>query len=38
MEKSNLIEKINLARIQSRNGEVISEEELDAEVETWFKE
>ena len=32
-----LIEKIESGNKQSENGEVISEEELDNEIEKWFK-
>jgi predicted transcriptional regulator len=32
-----LIDKIERGNKQSENGEVISEEELDKEIEKWFK-
>lgn len=32
-----LIEKIEVGNEQSQNGQVISDEELDKEIETWFK-
>jgi len=32
-----LIEKINLGKRQSENNEVMSETELDHEIERWFK-
>ncbi len=32
-----LIEKINRGNIQSENGEVVSEEELNKEIQKWFR-
>lgn len=32
-----LIDKIERGNVQSENGDVISEEELDKEIEKWFK-
>ncbi len=37
IEKLILIEKIQEGEKQSENGEVISENELDKEIEKWFK-
>ena len=37
VEKLIIIDKVERARQQSKNGEVISEEELDADVEKWFE-
>jgi hypothetical protein len=32
-----LIEKVELGNEQSENGEIISETELDKEIDTWFE-
>ncbi|MEE9408884.1 MAG: hypothetical protein V3V28_12505 [Polaribacter sp.] len=37
VERLILIEKIEKGNLQSLNGEVVSEQELDKEVEKWFK-
>jgi len=37
VEKLIFIDKIERSRQQSRNGEVISEEELSADIEKWFE-
>ena len=37
IERLILIEKIESGNKQSENGEVISEEEMDNEIEKWFK-
>lgn len=37
VEKLIIIDKVERARQQSRNGEVITEEELDADIEKWFE-
>lgn len=37
VEKLSIIEKIERGRQQSRNGDTISEAELDADIETWFE-
>jgi len=37
VEKLILIDKIDRANQQSEKGETISEEELDKEIEKWFK-
>jgi|GEM_PF-262953 len=36
MDKLIVIDKVERARKQSRNGEVISEDELNDEIEKWF--
>ncbi len=37
IERLVLIEKIESGNKQSKNGKVISEEEMDNEIEKWFK-
>ncbi|WP_046757450.1 hypothetical protein [Kordia jejudonensis] len=37
VERLILVEKIDRGNTQSENGEVISEAELDNEIEKWFK-
>ncbi len=37
VEKLILIEKIEYGNKQSENGEIISDSELDLEIEKWFK-
>lgn len=37
MDKEILIDKIQRANVQSEKGETISEEELDKEMDKWFK-
>jgi hypothetical protein len=37
VEKLILIEKIGIGNMQSENGEVITESELDLEIEKWFR-
>ncbi len=37
IEKLLIIEKIDKGEKQSKNGETISEEELDKEIEKWFE-
>jgi hypothetical protein len=36
LDKLLLIEKINIGLEQSKNGEVITEEELDKQIEKWY--
>ncbi len=37
IERLILIEKIEIGKMQSKNNEIISESELDKELNTWFK-
>ncbi len=37
MDKLILLDKIEKAETQSKNGEVLSEKELEREMEKWFK-
>lgn len=37
IERLILIEKIEIGKMQSENNQIISESELDKELDTWFK-
>lgn len=37
VERLILVEKIEKGKIQSENGEILSESELDKELDIWFK-
>ena len=37
IERLILIEKIEIGKMQSENNQIISESELDIELDTWFK-
>lgn len=37
IERLILIEKIEIGKMQSENNQIISESELDNELDTWFK-